>query len=95
VLAGILMLAGTEDSIAQGTGLLFAYGLGIGVPFLAAAFFAGRFLGFMKKFRRYLPAVERVLGVLLIVTGLLFLTDGMATISYWILETFPGLGRIG
>jgi cytochrome c-type biogenesis protein len=95
VLAGILMLAGTEQSIAEGTGLLFAYGLGIGLPFLVAAFFAGRFLGFAQRFRRHLPTVERVLGVLLIITGVLFLTNGMATISYWLLETFPALGRIG
>ncbi len=95
VLAGILMLAGTEQSIMEGTGLLFAYGLGIGVPFLIAAFFAGRFMGFAQKFRRHLPTVERVLGVLLILTGILFVTDGMSTIAYWILETFPSLGRIG
>ena len=95
VLAGILMLAGTEQSIAEGTGLLLAYGLGIGVPFLAAAYFAGRFMGFAQKFRRHLPMVERVLGVLLIMTGILFMTNGMATIAYWILEAFPSLGRIG
>ena len=95
VLAGILMLAGTEQSIAEGTGLLLAYGLGIGVPFLAAAYFAGRFMGFAQKFRRHLPMVERVLGVLLILAGILFMTNGMATIAYWILEAFPSLGRIG
>ena len=95
VLATILFVAGSEDSVLYGASLLGVYSLGIGVPFLAAAFFARPFMGFMTRFRRHLGRVEQVIGGLLVVTGLLFVTGSMTDMAYWILETFPALGRIG
>lgn len=95
VLAAVLFVAGTEESIWQGTSLLATYSAGLGVPFLAAAFAAGPFLKFMRRFRGGVRIVERVLGVALVVTGVLFITGSMSEIAFWILETFPSLGRIG
>ncbi len=95
VLAAVLFVAGTEESIWQGTSLLATYSAGLGVPFLAAAFAAGPFLKFMRRFRGSVRIVERVLGVALVVTGVLFITGSMSEIAFWILETFPSLGRIG
>ena len=95
VLAAILAVAGSEETVGRGAGLLAAYSLGLGVPFLAASLFAGPFVRFMGRFRAYLGAVEKTMGGLLIATGVLFITGGMATMSYWLLETFPALGRIG
>ena len=50
---------------------------------------------FLQKFRVHLGRVEKVMGALLVVAGVLFLTGGVQTAAYWLLETFPGLGRLG
>ncbi|MEE8187897.1 MAG: cytochrome c biogenesis protein CcdA [Kiloniellales bacterium] len=95
VLAVILFVAGSEDSVIYGASLLGVYSLGIGVPFLAAAFFAQPFMRFMSRFRRHLGRVEQVTGGLLVLTGVLFITGSMTDMAYWLLETFPSLGRFG
>jgi len=78
-----------------GAFLLAAYGIGIGVPFLAAAVFAGPFMSFMARFKRHMGTVEKVMGGLLVLTGIMFLTGQMAAFSYWLLETFPALSAVG
>ncbi len=95
VLAAILSVAGSTESVSKGMALLAVYSLGLGIPFLIAAFSLDAFLGFFKKFRRHLPLVEKAMGALLIVTGIMFLTGSMQTISYWLLELFPSLATIG
>jgi len=55
----------------------------------------GPFLGFLKKFRAHFGLVERIVGVLLIMTGIAFLTGSMQNVSFWLLQTFPGLANIG
>lgn len=95
VLAAILFVAGAEDTVWSGAGLLTAYAAGIGIPFLLAALAVGPFMSFMRRFRRHLQTVERAMGGLLVLTGVLFLTGQVSAIANWILETFPALGRIG
>lgn len=95
VLAAILAVAAAEDSVARGAGLLAVYSAGLGVPFLIAAFGVERFLGFFRRFRGHLGTVERVMGGLLVVTGVMFLTGSLQEISYWLLEAFPGLATLG
>ncbi len=95
VLAAILGVAGTESTVTRGASLLAVYSLGLGVPFLLAGLFAGPFMHFLKRFRTYLGAVEKAMGGLLVLTGVLFITGGMATVSYWLLDTFPGFAQIG
>jgi cytochrome c-type biogenesis protein len=95
ILGAILAVAGTEDTAASGAFLLLVYSLGLGVPFLLAAAFAPAFLGWAVRFRRHLPRVEKAMGGLLVLTGLLFITGQMSAMSYWLLETFPGLAAIG
>ena len=81
--------------MAKACGLLTAYALGIGLPFLVAAIFASAFMRWMTGFRRHMGKIEKVMGVFLVATGILFITGSMNTIAYWILELSPGLGRIG
>jgi len=95
VLAAILSVAAAQDTAWQGAGLLGVYSLGLGVPFLLAGIAIGPFLTFFSTFRRHLGTVEKVMGVLLVLTGLLFLTGQFTRLSYWFLETFPALGTIG
>ncbi|MBK8456043.1 MAG: cytochrome c biogenesis protein CcdA [Phyllobacteriaceae bacterium] len=95
VLAAILFVAGSEDTVARGAGLLAVYSAGLGVPFLIAAAFAGRFLKFSAGFKRHMDKVEKAMGALLVLTGLMFITGKMADVSFWLLETFPFLQKIG
>jgi cytochrome c-type biogenesis protein len=96
VLAAILMIAGAEESTFQGAGLLAAYAGGIGIPFIAAAFFAAPFMRLMARFRRYQGSIEKVMGALLVLTGILFITGGINDIGNWLLMTFPEtFGSVG
>lgn len=95
ILATILALAGTEDSAAQGALLLGVYSLGIGIPFMLAAFFAKPFMAFMMKFRRHLGSVEKTMGGMLVVTGFLFITGSITWIANYLIEFFPALATIG
>ena len=94
ILATVLALAANEGSLATGVKLLFVYSLGLGIPFILAAVAIGPFLGFMQKFRRHLDKVEKAMGVLLIITGLLFFTGSINWFGSWLLDNFPALSRI-
>lgn len=95
VLAGVLTLAASGDSIVQGALLLLAYALGIGVPFLLAAAFVTPFLRFVSRFRRHYRAVELAVGGLLVVTGVMVLTGTFQEIGGWMLDRWPGFGQFG
>jgi cytochrome c-type biogenesis protein len=95
ILGPILTLAGGRETVGEGAALLAAYSLGLGIPFIIAAFFSGTFMRFMARFRIHLGQVEKVIGGLLVVAGILFITGGVQTASYWLLETFPALGELG
>jgi cytochrome c-type biogenesis protein len=94
-LGAILSLAATEADMVRGTALLGVYALGLGVPFLLVAAFFPRLSGAMGWMKRHMAAIERVMGLLLWTIGLMMLTGGFAQFSYWLLETFPGLARLG
>jgi len=95
ILAAILAVAASEETVAKGAGMLAIYSLGLGVPFIAAALAIEPFAAFLARFRAYLPVVEKVMGGLLVLTGIAFLTGFVSEASYWLLETFPLLGKIG
>ena len=95
ILAAILFVAGSEESVIYGMSLLGVYSAGIGVPFIVAAIAMRPFLGFMQRFRHQMENVERLIGVLLVMTGILFLTGSFSEIAYWMLELFPTLGTVG
>jgi cytochrome c-type biogenesis protein len=95
ILAAILAVAASEATIAKGAGLLAVYSLGLGIPFVIAAFAVEPFAAFLVRFRAHLAAVERVMGGLLVLTGIAFLTGFISQASNWLLETFPTLGQIG
>ncbi len=92
VLAAILFTAGARETAAEGAMLLAAYALGLGLPFIAAAFFSGPFMRFMRRFRAHLGRVEKMTGAFLVLTGALFITNVMSTISFWLLEYVPLFG---
>jgi cytochrome c-type biogenesis protein len=95
ILAAILAVAASEATVAKGAGLLAVYSLGLGIPFVIAAFAVEPFAAFLVRFRARLAMVERVMGGLLVLTGIAFLTGFISQASFWLLEAFPVLGRIG
>ena len=95
VLGPILTLAGGRSTVGEGALLLFAYSIGLGIPFLIAAVFSGAFMRFMTKFRVHLGRVEKAIGGLLVLAGIFFVTGGVSTAAYWLLEMFPALGQLG
>lgn len=95
VLAAILSVAASRDSATEGAMLLGLYSLGLGIPFFLAGIAIGPFLTFFQSFKKHLGMVEKVMGVILIITGLLFITGNFTRISFWFLETFPVLATFG
>jgi cytochrome c-type biogenesis protein len=95
VLGTILAVAASEDQVGYGASLLAVYSLGIGVPFMLAALAVGPFIRFMQKFKRYMGLVEKAMGGLLVITGILFLTGAFTNFAYWLIELFPQLATIG
>ena len=94
-LGAIVSLAAAEGSVARGTTLLAVYAVGMGVPFLLVAAFLPRMSGLMNWMKRHMEQIERVMGLLLWTIGLLMLTGGFSTFSYWLLEMFPALAELG
>lgn len=95
VLAAILFTAAGQESAGQGAWLLFVYGLGMTLPFVLAALFIGPFMIFMARFRRHLGVVEKMMGALLILFGVLIATNSINVIAQWMLETIPWFSAIG
>lgn len=95
VLGTILLVAGSEQSVLGGASLLAVYSLGLGLPFLAAGLFAGPFMHFMRRFRGHVATIEKAMGALLVVTGILFVTGQITNISFWLLSLFPSLAQLG
>lgn len=95
ILAAILSVAAAEATVAKGAGLLAVYSLGLGVPFLLAALMIEQFSGLFARMKKHLATVERAMGVLMVLTGIGFLTGAISDVSIWLLNTFPALGNIG
>ncbi len=95
ILAAILAVAGSEATVMKGAGLLAVYSLGLGLPFIAAALAVEPFAAFLVRFRAHLVQVERVMGGLLVLTGIAFLAGFFTEFNNWMLEAFPQLQNIG
>ena len=95
ILAAVLAVAASEATLAKGAGLLAVYSLGLGIPFLLAALAIEPFAALLARFRAHLGAVEKAMGGLLVLTGIAFLTGFITQASYWLLEAFPALAKIG
>jgi cytochrome c-type biogenesis protein len=75
--------------------LLAVYSAGLGIPFLLAAFMMKQFSSLFSRMKRHLDTVERAMGVLMVITGIGFLTGAITSVSIWLLETFPALQDFG
>ena len=94
-LGAILSLAAGEASVARGTLLLGVYAAGLGIPFLLAAIFLTRAMGVMNRLKRHMGLIEKIMGALLLIVGVMLVTGAFSSLSYWLLETFPALAKLG
>jgi cytochrome c-type biogenesis protein len=95
VLGAILAVAAARDTVGQGAVLLAVYSLGLAIPFWIAAGFSGAFMRFLTRFRRHLGLVEKLMGLLLVLTGLAFIFGFVTDLAIWFQQSFPILSRIG
>ena len=95
VLGAILGIAASRETVGAGAGLLAVYSLGLAIPFWIAAGFSGAFMRFLSRFRRHLGTVERIMGGLLVLTGLAFIFGYISDMAIWFQQTFPILMKIG
>lgn len=94
-LAAILMVASGMGDIWRGGLLLLVYGLSMTAPFVIAALFAKPFLRWMQRNRKYMGYIEKVMGAMLILFGVLIATNSVSYIAQWMIETFPSFSGLG
>ncbi len=95
VLGSILSLAAQEGSVERGMLLMGFYAVGLGVPFLLTALFLRQAIGLMSGMKRHMAVIERSMGALLVLVGVLMLTGAFTSMAFWLLDTFPALALIG
>ena len=95
ILGSILVLASTEESLQQGILLLTFYSLGLAVPFILAGYLIQRFLVFSKNFRKNINKVSKIGGSILLITGILMITNHLQALGFYLLNIFPFLQNFG
>ena len=95
VLGSILALAATESSIGKGILLLSFYSLGLAIPFVLSGYGISKFLEFSKNFKKNIRRISISGGIILLITGILIITNKLQIIGYFLLEALPFLGNIG
>ena len=95
ILGSILALASTEENISRGILLLSFYSLGLAIPFILSGFLIQKFLLFSKNFKKNINIVLKFGGMILLITGVLILTNQLQVLGYYILNIFPFLQSLG
>ena len=95
ILGSILVLASTEESLQQGILLLIFYSIGLAVPFILAGYLIQRFLVFSKNFRKNINKVSKIGGSILLITGILMITNHLQALGFYLLNIFPFLQNFG
>lgn len=95
ILATILAIAASRDSVSEGVLLLGTYSAGLGIPFLLSAYGMRHFMSFAKRFRGHTGTLEKVTGGLLVLTGVLISFGTLQSLSFWLIEYFPALAELG
>ncbi|MEL7025823.1 MAG: cytochrome c biogenesis CcdA family protein [Pseudomonadota bacterium] len=95
ILGSILSIAASEADVARGTTLLAAYAAGLGIPFLLVAAFFPSMSGVMTWMKRHMGRIEKAMGSLLVLVGVLMLTGKFTDFAWWLNERFPVLQQFG
>ena len=95
ILGSILVLASTEESLFQGILLLSFYSIGLAVPFILSGYLIQKFLLFSKNFKKNINKVSKIGGVILLLTGILIITNQLQALGFYLLNIFPFLENFG
>ena len=95
ILGSILVLAATEENINKGIFLLVSYSLGLALPFILSGYLIQKFLIFSKNFKKNINLVSKIGGIILLITGILILTNQLQALGYYLLNIFPFLQNFG
>ena len=95
ILGSILLLASTEESINRGILLLSFYSLGLAIPFVLSGYLFQKFMVISKNIKKKMNLITKIGGSLLLITGILILTNQLQSLGFYILEYVPVLGKIG
>ena len=95
ILGSILALASIEETLTRAVILLIFYSLGLAIPFVLSGYLIQRFLLFSKNFRKNINLISKIGGIILLVTGILILTNQLQAIGFYIIEIFPFMQKFG
>ena len=95
ILGAILTASATSATVSEGVALLGIYSAGLGVPFLLAAAFTDRLTRRLRSIGRVGRRLHQAAGLVMIAMGVAMMTGRLSSLSYWLLDAFPVLGRIG
>ena len=95
ILGSILVLAATEENINKGILLLISYSLGLALPFILSGYLIQKFLLFSKNFKKNINLVSKIGGIILLITGILILTNQLQVLGYYLLNILPFLQNFG
>jgi len=90
ILASILMVAATENTVYQGIFLLLSYSMGLAIPFFLASLALHQFLVLFTRFKKYIRIFEMITGVFLIIVGILIFTNYLSIFSRYTTIWFGG-----
>ena len=95
ILGSILVLAATEENINKGILLLISYSLGLALPFILSGYLIQKFLIFSKNFKKNINLISKIGGIILLITGILILTNQLQALGFYLLNIFPFLQNFG
>ena len=95
ILGSILVLASTEDSLGMGILLLSFYSIGLAIPFILSGYLMQKFLIFSKNFKKNINKISKIGGVILLITGVLIITNQLQALGYYLLDVLPFLQNFG
>ena len=95
ILGSILALASIEETLSRAVILLNLYSLGLAIPFVLSGYLIQKFLLFSKNFRKNINLISKIGGIILLITGILILTNQLQAIGFYIIEIFPFMQKFG
>ena len=95
ILGSILILASTEESLLRGILLLLSYSIGLAIPFILSGYLIQKFLIFSKNFKKNINKVSKIGGIILLITGILIITNQLQALGFYLLNVFPFLQNFG
>ena len=95
ILGSILALAAIEETLGKAVFLLILYSLGLAIPFILSGYLIQKFLLFSKNFKKNINLISKLGGIILLITGILILTDQLQAIGFYIIEIFPFMQNFG